>query len=173
MKALRNIIRIVAAVAGFFGLITLVLILAGYRPYILKTASMEPVYPKGSLCWVDTKVKLDSVSVGDVLVYRSPTNMLVLHRLVDILPIQAASGSLSVTMQGDANNTQQDILLSNINCLGRESFTIPRLGEVVERLLSDSGTTWFFVVFFLILACIPWESIHRRIKKNPQKEEAV
>lgn len=144
-----------------------------YRPYILKTASMEPLYAKGSLCWVDTKVKLDSVSVGDVLVYRSSTNMLVLHRLVDILPIQAANGSLSVTMQGDANSTQQDILLSNINFIGREAFTIPRLGEMAERILTDSGSTWFFVVFFLILACIPWESIHRRIKKNPQKEEAV
>jgi signal peptidase I len=121
---------------------------------------MEPIYTKGSLCWVNTRVDLDSVEVGDVLVYRSPANTLVLHRLVD-KSFSVDTSSLPVTMQGDANSMSQDVTLSSINFIGRETFTIPRLGVMVEHILSNNAI-WFIVVLFVLLAAVPWESIHRR-----------
>lgn len=159
MKAIKNLISILAIVAGVIGLLALILVLAGYRPFILKSESMEPVYTKGSLCWVNTRVDLDSVEVGDVLVYRSPANTLVLHRVVGKENTDASS--LPVTMQGDANNMSQDVILSSINFIGREAFTIPRLGVAVEHILSNNAI-WLIVAVFVLLAAVPWESIHRR-----------
>ena len=138
----------------------MILVLAGFRPFILKSESMEPVYTKGSLCWVNTRVDLDSVEVGDVLVYRSPANTLVLHRLVEKERSDDTS-TLPVTMQGDANSMSQDVTLSSINFIGREAFTIPRLGMMVEHILSNNAI-WFIVAVFALLAAVPWESIHRR-----------
>ena len=160
MKILKNLITITAALAGIIGVFVLILVLAGFRPFILKSESMEPIYTKGSLCWVNTRVDLDSVEVGDVLVYRSPANTLVLHRLVD-KSSSADTSSLPVTMQGDANSMSQDVTLSSINFIGREAFTIPRLGVMVEHILSNNAI-WFIVSLFVLLAAVPWESIHRR-----------
>ena len=160
MKILKNLITITAALAGIIGVFVLILVLAGFRPFILKSESMEPIYTKGSLCWVNTRVDLDSVEVGDVLVYRSPANTLVLHRLVEKERSDDTS-SLPVTMQGDANSMSQDVTLSSINFSGREAFTIPRLGMMVEHILSNNAI-WFIVAVFVLLAAVPWESIHRR-----------
>ena len=160
MKILKNLITITAALAGIIGVFVLILVLAGFRPFILKSESMEPIYTKGSLCWVNTRVDLDSVEVGDVLVYRSPANTLVLHRLVE-KSAYVDTSSLPATMQGDANSMSQDVTLSSINFIGRETFTIPRLGVMVEHILSNNAI-WFIVVLFVLLAAVPWESIHRR-----------
>ena len=160
MKILKNLITITVALAGIIGVLALILVLAGFRPFILKSESMEPIYTKGSLCWVNTRVGLDSIKVGDVLVYRSPANTLVLHRLVD-KSSSADTSSLPVTMQGDATSMSQDVTLSSINFIGREAFTIPRLGVMVEHILSNNAI-WFIVVLFVLLAAVPWESIHRR-----------
>ena len=160
MKILKNLITITAALAGIIGVFVLILVLAGFRPFILKSESMEPIYTKGSLCWVNTRVDLDSVEVGDVLVYRSPANTLVLHRLVEKERSDDTS-SLPATMQGDANSMSQDVTLSSINFIGREAFTIPRLGMMVEHILSNNAI-WFIVAVFALLAAVPWESIHRR-----------
>lgn len=160
MKILKNLITITAALAGIIGVFVLILVLAGFRPFILKSESMEPVYTKGSLCWVNTRVDLDSVEIGDVLVYRSPANTLVLHRLVD-KSSSVDTSTLPVVMQGDANSMSQDVTLSSINFIGREAFTIPRLGVMVEHILSNNAI-WFIVVLFVLLAAVPWESIHRR-----------
>ena len=64
-------------------------------------------------------------------------------------------------MQGDANSMSQDVTLSSINFIGREAFTIPRFGVVVEHILSNNAI-WFIVALFILLAAVPWESIHRR-----------
>ena len=160
MKILKNLITITAALAGIIGVLALILVLAGFRPFILKSESMEPVYTKGSLCWVNTRVDLDSVEIGDVLVYRSPANTLVLHRLVD-KSSSVYTSTLPVVMQGDANSMSQDVTLSSINFIGREAFTIPRLGMMVEHILSNNAI-WFIVAVFALLAAVPWESIHRR-----------
>ena len=124
MKTLKNLITITAALAGIIGFFVLILVLAGFRPVILKSESTKPVYTKGSLCWVNTHVDLDSVEIGDVLVYRSPANTLVLHRLVD-KSSSVDTSTLPVTTQGDANSMSQDVTLISINFIEREAFTIP------------------------------------------------
>ena len=172
MKTIRNIITIIAAVTGFFGLLTLILILAGFRPFILKTASMEPVYRKGSLCWIDTNTRLDSVSVGDTLVYRAPSNTIVLHRLVAVQSVENDNSLIIAELQGDANSRSQQVILSKTNFIGREAFTIPKLGSVVEQILSGNKV-WFFIALFFILGCIPWESVRKRRRKTDLKETSL
>ena len=149
MKILKNLIAVIASVTAALGLATLFLMMLGYRPYVLKTQSMEPQYRQGSLCWVNTRVSLEQLSVGDPIVYRSPANSLVLHRL-----------SLSVTMKGDANELAQEVSLSPINYIGREAFTLPGLGSIVDFLLSHHAL-WLVIGAFVLLSCIPWEN-HKR-----------
>ena len=63
-------------------------------------------------------------------------------------------------MQGDANELTQDVELSHINYVGREAFTIPRVGSAVDELISHH-VIWITVAVFVLLACIPWEMINK------------
>jgi len=160
MKLIKNLIALFSAIAALFGIFAIVLVLFGYRPFVLLSPSMEPLYREGSLCVINTHTSLDVIATGDVLVYRTSTGLLVLHRLVDIT--DKTDGILYAQMQGDANNISQAVELSSVNYVGREAFTIPGLGSVVEKMLSLPTLIWGLVGVFVILACIPWSSISKR-----------
>lgn len=155
MKLLKNFAAISTVFTTFLSLVILVFVLLGYRPFVINTQSMEPLYMQGSLCWVDINVDIDDIEIGDPIVYRSPANSIVLHRLVDVTSSDAST--ISAVMQGDAAKMKQDVKLSRVNYIGREAFTIAGLGSVVDLLMSNN-ILWYLVGIFFILACIPWES---------------
>ena len=117
MKLIKNLIALFSAIAALFGIFAIVLVLFGYRPFVLLSPSMEPLYREGSLCVINTHTSLDDIATGDVLVYRTSTGLLVLHRLVDIT--DKTDGILYAQMQGDANNISQAVELSSVNYVGR------------------------------------------------------
>lgn len=141
---LRNVITVVAGIGAVVGVLCLVLVMAGFRPFILTSPSMEPLYAKGSLVWANTKVELDAVGIGDVLVYRAPSGNLVMHRLVG-----------ENLLQGDANNTAQEVVLDRTNYVGREAITIPWLGDAVSAVLNVRWIVWAVIGVMVIAACIP------------------
>lgn len=157
MKIVKNLVAVIAAFAGLVALTALVLVLLGYRPFVLMSSSMEPLYTEGSLCFVNTRIPLKDLSVGDVLVYRE-SDFLVLHRLVGIEG--EADVVIDAKLQGDTNNIAQDVELSRINYVGRAAFTIPALGAAVEHI--PSALIWSSAAVFIILACVPWKSLRRR-----------
>lgn len=140
----RNIVAVIAGLGAVVGSLCLLLILLGYRPFILTSPSMVPLYPQGSLVWANTKVKVEDVEVGDVLVYRAPSGNLVMHRLVG-----------ENLLQGDANNTAQEVELNRINYVGKASFSLPWLGDAVAAVLSVKWIVFAVVAVLLVLACIP------------------
>lgn len=143
----KNILAAIAGIGGVIGLICLTLILLGYKPFILVSPSMEPLYTKGSLVWADTTVSLDTVDIGDVLVYRAPSGNLVMHRLVG-----------HNLLQGDANNVAQEVELSSVNYVGKAAFSLPWLGDAVAAVLSFRRVVFVVVGVLLVLACIPQRS---------------
>ena len=141
---LRNVLAVVAGMGAVVGVVCLLLVAFGYRPFILTSPSMEPLYVKGSLVWADTKVKVEDVEVGNVLVYRAPSGNLVMHRLVG-----------DNLLQGDANNTAQEVMLDCTNYIGRETITIPWLGDAVSAVLSVRWIVWSLIGVLVIAACVP------------------
>lgn len=58
-------------------------------------------------------------------------------------------------MQGDANNTAQEVELNKTNYVGREAITIPWLGDAVAAVLSVRWIVWAVIGALVIAACIP------------------
>ena len=107
---------------------------------------MMPTYKPGSLVLVDTSVSLSDVDIGDVLVYRGAGEV-ILHRLVG-----------DNLLKGDANKEAQIFKLTKANFVGKESFTIPELGEIVNHILKNKKFVWILIAaLILIAACIPIE----------------
>ena len=67
-KGLNGILTVLSVIAGAIVVAFLVLGLLGLRPFVLRSGSMEPLYPTGSLCLVDTRKSVADLEVGDVVV---------------------------------------------------------------------------------------------------------
>lgn len=142
---IKRFIVVMTVVATFIVLVGVIMVALGYRPFILTSGSMEPLYPKGSLVLIDTRVSVPDVKVGDVIAYRASTGALVLHRYVG-----------KNKLQGDANDTAQTVKLTKINLIGREKFTIPGLGSVVEKILEHKIIVFVVAGLLVVIACLPY-----------------
>ena len=156
MRFMKRLVATITALASAAAVTTLCLALFGPRPFIVASRSMEPLYTKGSLCLVDTKAEVCDINVGDVLAYRSPADLLVLHRLTSITT--TGSDTIDAVMQGDANGTRERIELSRANLIGRAVFTVPGLGTAIGHVPTRNAT-WLLVALFLLCACLPWDTI--------------
>lgn len=148
----------------------LFLTIGGLRLFIVRSGSMEPAFPKGSLVLINTRLTPADVRIEDVLAYRPEAGTLVLHRLVGLAASasagisshgkkQKAATAVTAIFQGDANETKESVPLTDDNLIGKAVYTFYLPG--IARLLPDVGATqrviWVLVVVFVLLSCVPWE----------------
>lgn len=146
----HNLLFAASVIAAAAAMLFIVLLLFGFRPFILRSSSMEPAYQKGSLVIVNTKVSPGQTHIGDVLVCRTDSGNLVMHRLV-----------ARNTLKGDQNQAAEHIQISNANLVGAAAFSlyIPGCSEFIEFLMEHSWILWILCITFLIMSCIPWNTI--------------
>lgn len=181
---LQKLLFTISALAAAFSLLLVILTICGLRLFIVKSGSMEPLYRKGSLILVNTRINLDEIRIGDVLVYRPDSGALVMHRLVAVNAVAAnaaaeggaaeeettvsTSGPVIATFRGDANRTSEKIELSDANLVGSAAYSlfIPGISVIVEKVLSVQWIFWILICLALILACIPWKSKETRYENT-------
>ena len=146
-RMIKRIIAVIFGVAVFVSLVVVVLLLFGLRPFILQSSSMEPMYMKGSLVWVDSRVAVDDVEDGDVIAYRAGQSI-IFHRVVSI-------DENGFELRGDANNSSQNITLDKSNFVGVESFSIPWIGSALDVVLHHKVVVFIVGIVIIILACLP------------------
>lgn len=148
---MKNLLSAVTIFIAAIAVAMLVLIVSGYRPFILVSPSMEPLYPKGSLSWIDTKVEPDELQVGDVVVARTKVGNLIMHRLIG-----------ENLLQGDANPNPQEMTLDRTNFVGREAFTIPGLGNLADDILANKKSIYIIAAVLFVLAFVLPNKLKRK-----------
>ena len=93
-----------------------VLMLLGFRPYIVLSGSMEPALHVGSICMVNTKAE-----------YEAGNGALVTHRVITI----TAQG---METKGDANEVSDGITTTKENFHGKTIGSIPGIGYIVKSV---------------------------------------
>ena len=163
LKILFNIVRITFYVLiGIVFLFVVVSLIAGWKLYGVKTPSMEPDYPVGSLVAVE-KTDYDSLKVNDVITYKSGVQV-VTHRIVKLLP-----DTKSVITKGDRNN-MDDPSVNNENIIGRVKFSVPLAGYIVLFMNTRFGR---IMTIIFVLALIGGSIIYRMASReddNPKDE---
>lgn len=128
--------------------------LFGVVPLIVKSGSMSgralDHIEKDDLIFV-YKVKSEDLKVGDIIAYLTEDRYIVTHRIVSI----ENDGSVAYFFtKGDANNTIDDIPVTEKNVIGVFKGRIPRLGKYVLFLQSPIGIFLSVgipvIIFFLI-----------------------
>lgn len=121
----------VGAVAGLVCIVAAILALAlGIRPMIVRSGSMEPAMPIGSLV-LTKEVDADALDPGDIVSVKGADGSLLTHRLVAIDSIE--QGTATFRMKGDAN-ASEDLEPYVTTAADRVFFTIPAAGYVASWL---------------------------------------
>lgn len=136
-------------------LVSLTVMLVGVRIFGLHvftvlSGSMEPVYPTGSLIYVKA-VDPDELATGDVITYLIRDNTVVTHRIAGVVPDENDPSILRFRTKGDANNTEDMMLVHENNIIGSPVFCIPYIGYVANFIQNPPGTYITVAVASLLL----------------------
>jgi len=117
--------------------------------FVVKSGSMEPAIPVGSIILVNA-VSAGSISEGDIIVFFSTNRQeTVTHRVVEI---SDRGGELVFTTRGDANNVN-DSPLTYRRIIGRVFFTIPGNNFIVT-IFNEASFIGIAIVAIGIALCV-------------------
>ncbi len=120
------------------GIIWFSLGLFPYHALVATGQSMSPQIQRGDLVILRT-VRASEVSVGDVVQYRLGEAS-ILHRVVEVR--QSPTGAPLFITRGDANNIADPQPVGPGQLMGKEVFTVPRvgwLGILVNRVFARAA----------------------------------
>lgn len=103
--------------------------LFGFEFLVVTSGSMEPVLSPGDLVIVDRDDDDDRHEVGDLVVFRRATGMLVTHRIVAVA--RSSDGSTSYVTRGDANDSVDSDPVAPDQVIGEVSASVPLLGRLL------------------------------------------
>ena len=115
------IITTVAAV----GIIWFAVGLFPFQPALVGSGSMEPKMYAGDVVLI-AKVPADNVELGDIIQFRVPEGVTIMHRVIEIQETESG-GKLFIT-KGDANDEPDSEPVMPENVVGKAVMTIPKVG---------------------------------------------
>lgn len=118
---------------------------AGLRPLVVQSGSMEPTIPTGSLALVEP-VPAAQLRTGDVVWAARPDGTRVLHRIVGIEP---ARRGVALTLKGDANRAADAETFVARGEARRVRLSVPGAGRLAALFRSPLAG---FAVAVVVLA---------------------
>lgn len=138
----------------------------GWRMFSVDSASMSPQYPINSLVIVKP-TDPTQIQVGDVITYvLNDDGILVTHRVTKI----DAENRLFTT-KGDANNSDDALLVSWDNVVGKVILGVLALGKPLRFLTAkENRTTVIAFILIIFLFSFVWDIYEKRKSlKNTKK----
>lgn len=144
LKVLKKIIDVIMTIILLVGSALVLLYILGIKPYVVLSGSMEPTISTGSVCFVNEKVKYENMKVGDIVAFKIPTGASVTHRIINIT-------EKGFETKGDANDNSDGVSTTKQNFLGKNLFSIKKIGFMVEFIQTTKGRIILItiIVFFL------------------------
>lgn len=139
----------------------------GYKPFIVLTGSMEPVFYSGDLVMVK-EVEADSLQVGDVIAFREGTAVIT-HRIVQV---EGEGPDLRFITKGDNNNVNDRRPVTVEQLEGVYLYRISKLGNFAMFMQTPVGMALFIALPLLsfILYDILRRTLFERKKAQRTKE---
>lgn len=106
----------------------------GMRPLVVRSGSMEPTIPTGSMVLVE-RVRVQDIRVGDIVAVERPDHTRVTHRVVGI---EQRGATAELTLKGDANE-DPDATPVTVRRAERLVRHIPEVGRVAGELATPRG----------------------------------
>ena len=142
---LSNIFTVLCCVVIVLGIVSLIAVIIGIRPFVMISESMHPEVPKNSLVLLDTSSKMDDVAVGDNVAYLLG-KVEAMHKTVSV-------GSDEIVVKSLADDGES--VVTGETYLGREVLSIPQVGGWIRSVLNYKWIVIVIAGLLVIVGCIP------------------
>ena len=162
-------VNIVLVVVVLFAILAILLpSVFSTRLAIVRTSSMEPAMPAGSLA-VMSPVDPANIEVGDIIAFDPPweEGVTVSHRVVEVLD----NGFVT---KGDAVEDSDPFIIPGENVIGQVSWHIPYVGYPLNDVRNFASSIWGFCLVIVLPAMVIFGSTIRDVNfmYNPGKRRA-
>ena len=137
----------------------------GLRLFCIRTGSMLPAYPVGSLIAV-VPDRSGAYRPDDVITFRLENGFTVTHRVIEATP----DGRMMRT-KGDNNSVEDSYNISSEQVIGRVVFSVPYAGYPILLMETFFGKTLF--VLLLVSAAVMWAVVSVEEKRSEEPEDTI
>ena len=160
-KIIKTLLNIVMSLIIIIGIALACLFLVGVKPYVVESDSMKPKFEAGDICFINTKTDYKTIKEKDIIAFKLTTGKYITHRVIKIT-------DEGLETKGDANNVSDGISTTEDNYIGKNVFSLPKLGFAIKAIQTTKGkiigTT--IVIILLILGFV----IGEPSKKNKEEK---
>jgi signal peptidase len=121
----------------------------GHELFSIRSGSMEPALPVGSLAVVSQQP--DQVATGHAVAFRLPSGVVVTHRLIEV--VETETGRF-MRMRGDANQDPDPSLVPASAVIGPVVVSVPLLGFLLAMLGMPIGLVTILSVAATLITAI-------------------
>jgi len=166
IKVIKVLINTLMTLILIIGILFIFLYLIGIVPYVVETGSMRPVIKPGSLCFVNKHVSYYDIKENDIIAYTASTGDKITHRAIKIT-------EEGIETKGDANERSDGISTTRDNYIGKNIFSIPKLGYGVKLIQTTRGKIILItiIIVILVLGFFTEDDKKKKIKKQNEKKE--
>ena len=146
LKVIKVLINTLMTLILVFGIIFIILYVIGIEPFVVESGSMEPTIQRGSLSFINKHIEYNEIKEYDVIAFSLPSEKKVTHRVVKITD----SG---METKGDHNATSDGLIVTKENYVGKNVFSIPKVGYAVMLIQTTKGKIIMgtFIIVLLLL----------------------
>lgn len=144
MKVIKGFMNSLMTLILLTGIVFIALYIIGIEPFVVETGSMEPTIHAGSLSFINKHAKYDSIKENDVIAFAVATGNRVTHRVIKIT-------EEGFETKGDANDVSDGVSTTRINFIGKNVFSIPKVGYAVKLIQTKKGRIILVTIIIVIL----------------------
>ena len=146
---LSNIFTVLCDVIIVIGIVSLIAVAFGIRPFVMISESMHPEVTKGSLVLLDISSKLDDVAVGDNVAYRLG-KVVAMHKVM-----WRTEDELTVRSIVDDGET----VVTAFTYMGKQVLNIPQIGGWIRKMLDYEWIGIVAAAGLIVAGCVPKKKI--------------
>lgn len=163
IKVIKILLNILMTAILIIGILFIILYVIGIEPFVVKTGSMSPSIQVGSLSFINKHVNYDNIKENDVIAYTATSGDRVTHRVIKIT-------DEGFETKGDANVPSDGISTTKSNYIGKNIFSIPKLGYLVTLIQTPKGKIILItIIVVILLAGFLLDDGKEKKKKNSDK----
>lgn len=144
IKVIKAVINALMTLILIFGILFILLYVIGIEPFVVESGSMQPTIQTGSLSFINKNVDYENIKANDVIAFKAPTGNLVTHRVINIT-------EEGFETKGDSNDVSDGISTTKENYIGKNIFSIPKVGILVKLIQTTKGKVILITFVILIL----------------------
>lgn len=148
MEKVQKVIEVLAntlmTLILIVGIIFIFLFIIGFEPFVVESGSMQPTIQTGSLSFINKHAKYQDVKENDIIAFTASSGDKVTHRAISIT-------NEGIETKGDSNDRSDGITTTENNFIGKNVFSIPKLGYLVKLIQTTRGKIMLITIIIVIL----------------------